>query len=146
MDYQALIHLTADLANCDLTTTRSIVNSLLDVLILKFLEEDYIVLRPDFGSFMVRKKGGGGTAADRAIPKIQKVVSFKAAPSLKKRFGKMTRVTYNHCGNMASPVELFDSRISAKRIRNVFQRKFGGRSFISSITSIMLLLGSYSRI
>lgn len=79
-----LITITATSTECSQENVQKIVDAFLDTIIRELRTRDRVELRTDFGSFVVRKKGGGPTPPGQRCTKIQRVVSFKPMPALKK--------------------------------------------------------------
>lgn len=79
-----LIRITATSADCSQESVQRIIDAYLDAIIRELRIRDRVELRTDFGSFVVREKGSHIVPAGQRCAKIQRVVSFKATPTLKK--------------------------------------------------------------
>lgn len=79
-----MIKLTADALDGDPHVIAAVIDAFIDNLLLALQTEDRIELRSDFGSFVVRKKGGSHPGQSNVLSKEQRVVSFKATPTFKK--------------------------------------------------------------
>lgn len=79
-----LITITATTTDCSQDSVEKIINAFLDAIIRELQVRDRVELRTDFGSFVVREKGGGPAPPGQRCTKVQRVVSFKATPTLKK--------------------------------------------------------------
>lgn len=82
MQSRELIKITAASTDCPPECVEKIVDAYLNTIIRTLQTHDRVELRTDFGSFVVRVKGG--ELSGRSFTKIQRVVSFKATPTLKK--------------------------------------------------------------
>lgn len=76
--------ITATSTDCSQEHVESIINAYLDAIIRELRVRDRVELRTDFGSFVVREKGGEPAPPGQRCAKVQRVVSFKATPTLKK--------------------------------------------------------------
>lgn len=79
-----IIQLTANTLQNDPHIVATVIDAFIDSLLLALQTEEYVEIRSDFGSFVVRKKGGSVSEATDVISKEQRVVSFKATPTFKK--------------------------------------------------------------
>lgn len=84
MKSNELITITATSTECSQENVQKIVDAFLDAIIRELRIRDRVELRTDFGSFVVRKKGGAPVLPGQRYTKVQRVVSFKPTPSLKK--------------------------------------------------------------
>lgn len=84
MNRNELLTITATSTNCNPEQVERIIDAYLDTIISALKSQSRVELRTDFGSFVVREKGGDETADSRQITKVQRVVSFKVTPTLKK--------------------------------------------------------------
>lgn len=84
MKQKDIIKMTTDTLNCDVHVIASVIDAFIDNLIIALQTEERVEIRSDFGSFVVRKKGGNHSLQPRAISKEQLIVSFKATPTFKK--------------------------------------------------------------
>lgn len=83
MRQDELIQITATSADCSSELVQKIIDTFLDTIMETLKMHDRVELRTDFGSFVVREKGG--VLNGNTLTKIQRVVSFKATPTLKKQ-------------------------------------------------------------
>ena len=79
-----LITITATSTNCSQESVQKIIDAYLDAIMRELRLRDRVELRTDFGSFVVREKGGGPAPPNQRCTKVQRVISFKATPTLKK--------------------------------------------------------------
>lgn len=79
-----LIRITATSADCSQESVQRIIDAYLDTIMRELRIRDRVELRTDFGSFVIREKGSGTIPPGQRCAKSQKVVSFKATPTLKK--------------------------------------------------------------
>lgn len=84
MRQREIIRITADMIQSDPHIVATVIDAFIDSLLLALQTEDRVEIRSDFGSFVVRKKGGSDSEVSDVISKEQRVVSFKATPTLKK--------------------------------------------------------------
>lgn len=78
-----LIKMTAAATDCPFEYVAKIIDAYIDVIAQALQTSDFVELRADFGNFVVREKGG--IQDGKQIEKIQRIVSFKATPTGKKR-------------------------------------------------------------
>lgn len=86
-----LITITATSTECSQEDVQKIIDAFLDAIIRELRIRDRVELRTDFGSFVVRKKCGGPAPPGQRCTKIQRVVSFKATPALKRTLRESDR-------------------------------------------------------
>ena len=91
MNKNELITITATSAECSREDVQKIIDAFLDAIIRELRIRNRVELRTDFGSFVVRKKGGGPAPPGQRCTKIQRVVSFKATPTLKRTLRESDR-------------------------------------------------------
>lgn len=84
MKQDELIKITALSLNCESALVEQVVDVFIDTIISSLKEQDRVELRTDFGSFVVRLKGGTSRTEGAPITKVERIVSFKATPTLKK--------------------------------------------------------------
>lgn len=87
MTKQELIANTASAANCTPAEAERIIDGMFTVIIEALRTQDRVELRPDFGSFVARRKGSAASLQrDPLVGEgtMQRVVSFKATPSFKR--------------------------------------------------------------
>lgn len=85
------ITITATTAECSQEDVQKIIDSFLDAIIRELQIWGRKELNTDFWSFVVRKKGGGPAPPGQRCTKIQRVVSFKATPALKRTLRESDR-------------------------------------------------------
>lgn len=82
MHREELIKITAASTECPPEHVEKIIDAYLNTIICMLQTQERVDLRTDFGSFVVRIKGG--ELSGRSFTKTQRVVSFKATSTLKK--------------------------------------------------------------
>ena len=85
MNETELITITAASSDCETAVVKKVIDIYLDTIAAALATQDRVELRTDFGSFVVREKGGAADTDGGTIAKVQRVVSFKATPTLKKK-------------------------------------------------------------
>lgn len=86
MNWDEMITQTA--ARTDLATpeVRQILDAFFDTLIDGLRTEEQVSLRPDFGSFFIREKGGVVTGGGKgSVNKVKRVPVFKKSPELERK-------------------------------------------------------------
>lgn len=85
MQRNELITITAVSSNCETVQAEKIIDAFLDTIILALKTQDTVELRTDFGSFIVRLKGGASETKNMPIRKVERIVSFKATRTFKRK-------------------------------------------------------------
>ena len=75
MRQEDIIRITADALEGDPHVVAAVIDAFIDNLLLALQTEERVEIRSDFGSFVVRKKGGISSGASDAISKEQRVGS-----------------------------------------------------------------------
>lgn len=122
MRQKDMIRMTADAVEGDPLVVATVIDAFIDNLLLVLQTEDYVEIRSDFGSFVVRKKGGESVGPTKSISKEQRVVSFKATPTFKKALRQSDQDFYRLLCQKGSKLQI---ERFAKSTQNETEKKGG---------------------